>query len=42
MQNWQMNHWRTIISLLSQIAIFNYYVDELEMIFLKRFDFYLT
>ena len=25
--------------LLSQIAIFNYYVDELEMIFLKRFDF---
>ena len=38
-QNWQMNHWRTIISCYRKSPFFNYYVDELEMIFLKRFDF---
>jgi WbqC-like protein family len=40
-QPWQAQHWKTIVSCYSRSPWFEFYRDELEMIYKKRFDFLL-
>lgn len=38
-EDWQRNHWRTIFSAYNSSPFFEYYTDELESFFRKKFDF---
>jgi hypothetical protein len=40
-QPWQAQHWKTIVSCYSRSPWFEFYRDELEEIYKKRFDFLL-
>ena len=39
LENWQLNHWRTITSCYNRSPYFEYYRDSLEQFFLKRSNF---
>jgi hypothetical protein len=38
-EDWQRNHWRTIFSAYNSSPFFEYYADDLEPFFRKRFEF---
>lgn len=38
-EDWQRNHWRTIFSAYNSSPFFEYYANDLEPFFLKKFDF---
>jgi hypothetical protein len=40
-QPWQAQHWKTIVSCYSRSPWFEFYRDELEVIYKRRFDFLL-
>lgn len=39
--NWQMKHWRTIVSAFNSSPFFEYYVDDFQPFFERSFDFLL-
>jgi hypothetical protein len=38
-EEWQRNHWRTIFSAYNSSPFFEYYADDVEMFFRKKYDF---
>lgn len=38
-EDWQRNHWRTIFSAYNSSPFFEYYADEIEPFFRKKYDF---
>jgi len=40
-EEWQRNHWRTIFSAYSSSPFFEYYADDIEPFFRKKYDFLL-
>lgn len=38
-EDWQRNHWRTIFSAYSSSPFFEYYADDIEPFFRKKFEF---
>ena len=38
-EDWQRNHWRTIFSAYNSSPFFEYYADEIQSFFLKKYEF---